>query len=95
MIKKTYLKNKNICVVTFYVKKIDAEKMELVGEWNQWKPEPMKRKKDGTFWLSKRLKTGRGYRFKYLIDDTYWENELSADQQVPNPFGTTDSLILI
>lgn len=95
MVKKTYQKDKNICVVSFYVKRDNAQKVELVGEFNNWQPEPMKRKKDGTFWISKRLKTGRSYRFKYLIDGQYWENELSADQQVPNPFGTTDSLIFI
>ncbi|MEN3028583.1 MAG: isoamylase early set domain-containing protein [Aquificaceae bacterium] len=51
------------------------------------------RKKDGTFWISKKLRRGRGYRFKYLIDGHIWENEPEADKMVPNPFGTTDSLI--
>jgi|UniRef100_A0A7C2VFT6 1,4-alpha-glucan branching enzyme len=93
MIKKTYAGD--VCVVSFYVKKEGAQKVELVGEWNQWKPEAMKRKKDGTFWISKRLKKGKSYRFKYLIDGEFWENEIEADQQVPNPFGTTDSLIVV
>ncbi|MFN3946562.1 MAG: isoamylase early set domain-containing protein [Aquificaceae bacterium] len=83
------------CIITFYYKGEKAQKVELVGEWNDWKPEAMKRKKDGTFWITKRLKRGRGYRFKYLIDGQYWENELQADQQVPNPFGTTDSMIIL
>ncbi|MFN3471211.1 MAG: isoamylase early set domain-containing protein [Aquificaceae bacterium] len=85
----------SLCIVTFYYKGEKAQKVELVGEWNDWKPEAMKRKKDGTFWITKRLKSGRSYRFKYLIDGQYWENELQADQQVPNPFGTTDSLIVL
>ena len=93
MIRKSYVKN--LCVVSFYYKKNNVQKVELVGEWNDWKPELMKRKKDGTFWISKRLRAGRSYRFKYLVDGQYWENELEADAQVPNPFGTTDSLINI
>ncbi|RMH80769.1 MAG: hypothetical protein D6674_02650 [Acidobacteria bacterium] len=94
MIKKAYQEEKGLCTVSFYVKKDNAERVEIVGEWNGWKPEPMRRKKDGTFWTSKRLKPGT-YRFKYLIDGHLWENDLEADQQVPNPYGTTDSLIVI
>lgn len=93
MVTKTYQEGKNLCTVSFYVKREDAQKVELVGEWNNWEPEPMKRKKDGTFWISKKLRSGRSYRFKYLIDGHVWENEPEADQMVPNPFGTTDSLI--
>ncbi|MFN3598883.1 MAG: isoamylase early set domain-containing protein [Aquificaceae bacterium] len=85
----------NLCIITFYYKEEKAQRVELVGEWNGWKPEAMKRKKDGTFWITKRLKAGKSYRFKYLIDGQYWENELQADQQVPNPFGTTDSMIIL
>lgn len=95
MIKKTYQKDRKRCVVTFYVKDDSAQKVDLVGEWNGWKPEPMRRKKDGTFWLSKRLEVGKSYRFKYLIDGWRWKNECFADGEVPNPFGTTDSLIVI
>ncbi|MCS6875906.1 MAG: isoamylase early set domain-containing protein [Aquificaceae bacterium] len=95
MVTKSYQEGKETCVVTFYVRKDDAQSVEIVGEWNDWKPEAMKRKKDGTFWISKHLKKGRSYRFKYLIDGHLWENEMEADQQVPNPFGTTDSLINI
>ncbi|MFN7065404.1 MAG: isoamylase early set domain-containing protein [Aquificaceae bacterium] len=93
MIRKSY--RRKTCFVTFYFKRENVQRVDLVGEWKDWKPEPMKRKKDGTFWITKRLKTGKSYRFKYLIDGQYWENELEADKQVPNPFGTTDSLIVI
>lgn len=94
MVNKNYQEGKDLCTVTFYFKSDNANRVELVGEWNNWQPEEMKRKKDGTFWLSKKLKKG-SYRFKYLVDGQHWENELSADEQVPNPFGTTDSLIVI
>ncbi|MCS7262719.1 MAG: isoamylase early set domain-containing protein [Aquificaceae bacterium] len=93
MLTKSCQNGKDVCVITFYVEKPEAKQVELVGEWNDWKPEAMKRKKDGTFWITKWLKKGRAYRFKYLIDGQFWENDMSADQQVPNPFGTTDSLI--
>ncbi|MCS6957125.1 MAG: isoamylase early set domain-containing protein [Aquificaceae bacterium] len=95
MINKTYQEGKDVCVVSFYVKRDDAQKVEILGDWNGWKPEELKRKKDGTFWISKRLKKGNSYRFKYLIDGHIWENDPEADEMVPNPFGTTDSLIRV
>ncbi len=54
----------------------------------------MKRTKDGTFWITKRLKKGT-YRFKYVVNDTSWVNDDKADGYVPNPFGGTDSLLVL
>ncbi|MEZ0361493.1 MAG: isoamylase early set domain-containing protein [Hydrogenobacter sp.] len=93
MLKKSYIEKQGICVVTFNVRFDGASKVELVGEWNGWTPEVMNKKRDGSFWLMKRLRSGREYRFKYLIDGNAWENDPYADGYVPNPFGTTDSLV--
>ncbi|ADO45976.1 MAG: isoamylase early set domain-containing protein [Hydrogenobacter thermophilus] len=93
MIKKTYLEKQGVCVVTFTAQFEKAKQVQLVGEWNGWMPEMMKRKKDGSFWIVKRLKKGREYRFKYLIDGSLWENDPNADDYVPNPYGSTDSVV--
>jgi 1,4-alpha-glucan branching enzyme len=94
MLKKTYLEKQGVCMVTFNVKFEGASKVELVGEWNNWIPEVMKRKKDGSFWITKRLKKGREYRFRYLIDGHLWENDSQADRYVPNPYGSMDSVVI-
>ncbi len=95
MLKKSYVGKQASCVVTFVVNFEGANKVEVLGDWNGWLPEPMKRKKDGSFWLAKRLKTGREYKFKYLVDGNRWENDPNADGYVPNPYGSTDSLVRV
>jgi len=55
----------------------------------------MKRRKDGSFYLTISLTPGRSYRFRYLLDDTRWENDWAADQYVPNDFGSEDSVVQV
>ncbi len=90
MVKKK-LKGKR-CYVTFEVNFKDAQKVCVVGDWNGWKPEPMK-KKGKVFILKKTFGTGEEHRFRYLINDTFWENDPQADGYVANPFGSEDCLI--
>ena len=48
-LKKTYLKTKKICKVTFNCSANDAEQIWLVGDFNCWDKQatPMKRGKEG------------------------------------------------
>ncbi len=80
------------CVVTFEVSFDNAEKVCVVGDWNGWKPELM-RKRGSVFVLKKTFDKGKEYRFRYLINDNIWENDPSADGFVSNPFGSEDCLI--
>ncbi len=90
MVKKK-LKGKR-CYVTFEVNIKDAQKVSVVGDWNGWKPEPMK-KRGNVFVLKKIFGVGEEHRFRYLINDSLWENDPSADDYVPNPFGSHDCVI--
>jgi len=96
MIKKTFMKSGNNCRVTF---KITAEntatEIALVGEFNNWDDSRhiFTRRKDGSFSTTVTLKTGQDYRFKYLVDKSTWMNESDADSELPNTFGTKDSVI--
>src|SRR5919199_1673177 len=94
--KKTFLKTKKAtCKVTFELPgEISAEKAFLVGEFNQWEPQPMKRKRDGSFSAVLNLETGKEYRFRYWLDQERWENDWQADRYVPNEFGTEDSVVI-
>jgi len=40
-----------------------------------------------------RLKPENRYRFRYLLDGEVWENDDSADEYIPNEFGTEDSVV--
>nr|WP_320020603.1 isoamylase early set domain-containing protein [uncultured Draconibacterium sp.] len=88
-IKKQYLKSKPECKVSFRVTKTDApnaDTVKILGEFNGWNKdvEPMKKLKSGDFTQTLNLETGKAYQFKYLIDNSVWENESEADSSVPN-----------
>ncbi|OAQ20112.1 isoamylase early set domain-containing protein [Thermosulfurimonas dismutans] len=80
------------CWVTFSLR-TDGEEAYLVGEWNNWQPEKMRRRKDGTFWLTKQFEAGKSYRFRYLVDGHQWFNDFEADGYCPNPYGSEDCIV--
>ncbi len=86
-------KNANKAWVTFtYVPKNDDKSVVLVGSWNNWKEENMKKKKNGDFYLTKILPLGVIYEFRYFIDGKKWANDEDAIE-VHNNFGGTNSAI--
>ncbi len=95
---KRYLKHRPVCKVTFKLPKKAApraKKVTIVGEFNNWNREatPLKRLKNGDWSVTLELQPGRQYRYRYLIDDSLWENDWFADRYVPNPYGGDDSII--
>jgi 1,4-alpha-glucan branching enzyme len=73
-----------------------AERMNLVGEFNDWDTSatPMKRNRSDANWRTTLvLEAGKRYRFRYLIDGKEWLNDWHADDHVENPYGTHDSVI--
>lgn len=96
MLKKTLNKGGKTCRVTFSVPaQVDAKKVYLCGEFNEWseKSHPLTRRKDGRFSTTMTLETGRKYRFRYLLDGKRWENDWDADAYMPNRFGSEDSIV--
>ena len=78
--------------VTFELDKPEAEVVELVGSWNGWEPEVLKKFKNGKHKLALDLPEGE-YEFRYLIDRAAWENEPEADKLIPNNHGSQNSVI--
>jgi 1,4-alpha-glucan branching enzyme len=98
MLKKNYSKTGSSCRVTFRLSAdVGAEKVFLVGDFNNWDKEstPMKKLKSGDFSVTISLKPGEKYRFRYWLDDTKWENDWEADAYVPNEFGSEDSVVTV
>lgn len=98
MLKKSFNKRGATCRVTFSMPaEINAQQIHLCGEFNQWNKSShlMLRRQDGRFSLTLTLKTGRSYRFRYLIDSRRWENDWEADAYAPNNFGSEDSVIIL
>ncbi len=95
---KSYTKTGRSCRVTFELPaEVNAKTAVLCGEFNDWDPnkQTMKRRKNGSYSTTISLKPGSSYRFRYLLDEERWENDWSADQYIPNEFGTDDSVVIV
>lgn len=98
--KKKYFKTKSYCRVTFRLPKsavTGAKSVHLVGEFNRWKKKmtPLKKLKNGCFTVDLDLPVGNEYQFRYLIDQTRWENDHDADRYVKTPYGDADNSVVI
>jgi 1,4-alpha-glucan branching enzyme len=73
-----------------------AERVNLVGEFNDWDTQatPMSHDHPGADWqASVELEAGRRYRFRYLVDGKEWLNDWHADDYLENPYGSYDSVV--
>ena len=98
-IKKQILKTKPHANVTFQLPAEaaeGAEKVTVVGEFNDWDTTAteMKKLKSGDFKATVKLATGKEYQFRYLIDGQKWENDWDADKYVPNQLTFEDNSVV-
>lgn len=99
-IRKQYTNNGTVCRVTFTVPPQTAQTaktVHVVGEFNNWNTTatPMRRQKSGEFTTTIDLTPGKEYQFRYLINQTNWENDPNADKYVPTGFTNTDNSVVI
>lgn len=96
MVVKMYYKTKDYCKVKFSFKVENAETVEIVGLNSDWQNSIiMSKKKDGSFSVDVNLPKDSKHQFKYLVNETVWLNEPEADDQVPNEFGGSNSVIVL
>jgi 1,4-alpha-glucan branching enzyme len=95
-ITKQYLKSKPVCKVTFTVPAEEAQKVAVVGDFNDWNPKGslLKKLKNGTFKGTFELPKEQAYEFKYLVDGTY-VNEAEADRYQWNDFAGTENAVVV
>jgi 1,4-alpha-glucan branching enzyme len=98
-IKKKYMKDEDLCRVTFRLPSVaakDAKNVCIVGDFNNWniRANPMKKMKNGDYTITLDLKPGKDYQFRYLIDEAKWENDWNADKYVKNPYGDSDNSVV-
>jgi 1,4-alpha-glucan branching enzyme len=97
---KRYIKKGSVCKVTFRLPKEAVNgirKVTVVGDFNEWDKEasPMKKLKDGSYSTTIELVSGKSYRYKYILDDTRWENDWAADRYEFNPYGSENSVVIV
>ena len=90
-IQKHFLPGKGVCQVLFTLPESyfdEAKKIAVVGDFNDWNHEKhfMRKTKDGRFQRKVELPVGKEYQFRYLIDDSNWDNEWEADGFVETPY---------
>lgn len=97
MIKKEPTGKKDLVRVTFELSStLWAERINLVGEFNDWDTTatPMTRSRSDANWKATlELPAGRRYRFRYLVDGKDWLNDWHADDYLENPYGSYDSVV--
>lgn len=99
-LRKQYLKNKEMCRVTFSLSKEEtnaAETVHLVGEFNNWDPAatPLQKYKNGNFSITLELRTGKEYQFKYLMNNQTWGNDPAPDKLVSVPELNTENSVVV
>ncbi len=78
--------------VTFTLEDGDFDSVEIKGSWNDWKPESMRRKKSGDFYIVKVLPAGETFEFGYLLNDGGWLNDETL-ASTDSPFGSKNSVL--
>ncbi len=96
MVTKTYYKTKDYCKVKFSFQVENAETIEILGLNSNWEESViMSRKKDGSFSADVNLPKDSTHEFKYLVNATEWISDPEADNQLPNIYGGTNSVVVI
>jgi hypothetical protein len=54
----------------------------------------MKRRKNGRYSTTLELPSGKSYEFRYLLNNSDWQNDLQADRYVPTPFGDSENSVV-
>ena len=70
-----------------------AKKVQLVGGFNEWKPSPMTKQKDGSYAAVLSLKPGT-YEYKFIVDGQ-WRVDPDNGAWALNPFGTLNSVAVV
>jgi DNA-directed RNA polymerase omega subunit len=99
-IKKEYLEGGKLCKVTFRLPSVaapGAKSVCIVGDFNNWntRANPMKRQENGDYEISLKCEPRKEYQFRYLIDDSKWENDWNADKYVKSPLGDSDNSVVV
>ena len=79
--------------VTFKVQAPEAQKVLLMGDFNNWDPKThvMKKDKKGLWSKTVLLAPGR-YEYKFFVDEEWW-NDPQNDQTVINAFGSINNVV--
>jgi 1,4-alpha-glucan branching enzyme len=97
MIHKRHSVNPGKVVVVFEIPgTIWADRINLVGDFNNWDREsvPLRQDRQGNWLVEMELDVGCEYCFRYLFDSAYWVYDWQADKSMTNSGSGYDSIVL-
>ena len=99
MLKKQYIKSRDIYKVTFRLARQEqpdnVSSVHLVGDFNDWSQTDtkMQQLKSGDFKVTVELEPGNKYEFRYLLNNEKWYNEWDADEYILGDFGKDNCVV--
>lgn len=80
--------------VVFTIEAPDARRVQLVGDFNEWALEGSEMEPVGRIWKKVlKLPPGR-YRYRYVVDGSWFSDPLNADVE-PAPYGGHNSVLIL
>ena len=70
----------------------NPKSVQLAGDFNSWKPVQMRKGKNGAFEVEVLLSVD-AQQYKFVVDGQ-WGADPDTTASVPNPYGTTNSVVL-
>ncbi len=68
-------------------------KVAVAGDWNGWKPEPMKKQKDGCYAATLEVTPGQ-HEYKFILDGN-WIPDPDVTNVAVNAFGSLNSVAVV
>ena len=93
---KQFLKSKPFTLPASIVG--EAKSVVLLGDFNNWDRDKgviLKKGKDGSFKASLELETGKEYEYRFLLDESRWENDDLADKYIQTSYGVENSVVSV
>lgn len=81
--------------VSFKLEAPKAQKISLVGDFNNWNPKTHVMKQDKKGVWNKKILIGSGrYEYKFFVDGEWW-NDTNNERTVFNAFGSINNVLEI
>lgn len=96
MIKKQFVKSRNITKVTFELAEVAVDNVQLLADFNKWQPVPFKKLKGNKWQLVQEVTPGQSYQFRYLLEQQgvhEFINDHAADAIIANDQGTENAVL--
>ncbi|MEW6041084.1 MAG: glycogen-binding domain-containing protein, partial [Elusimicrobiota bacterium] len=80
--------------ILFQYKSSKAKSVAIIGDFNDWTPEPLEKKQDNMFQIILKLKPGK-YLYNYLVDGQVMTDPNNRKPPVNSPRGFKSSVLLL